>query len=175
MVCVVNPESASVFWNLARCNIVLVVPFRVPKVTPFHFVDSQLLQRFVSKFWQLCSLCNFHLDHQVVVFRKKTHRQPATKTCAVHSANRRPSKAAKKWSGRSPFPPIWGAAEGLPNQKPCLVKAGHQLSFRQLVHWRSESAPGRDRLRWLESQKIYWRGHLEIWRKIMENYGITAL
>ena len=44
MVCVVSPESATVFWNLARCNIVLVVPFRVPKVTPFHFVDSQLLQ-----------------------------------------------------------------------------------------------------------------------------------
>ena len=44
MVCVVSPESATVFWNLARCNIVLVVPFRVPKVTPFHFVDSHLLQ-----------------------------------------------------------------------------------------------------------------------------------
>ena len=148
MVCVVDPESATVFWNLARCNIVLVVPFRVPKVTPFHFVDSQLLQSLSPSFdssVQCAISISTYLDHQVVVFRKKTNRQPlATKTCAVITQCQQ-----KIFQGGFIGPRVgldlpiwWGAAEGLQNQKPCLVKAGHQLSFRQLVHWRSESAPG---------------------------------
>ena len=106
MVCVVNPESASVFWNLARCNIVLVVPFRVPKVTPFHFVDSQLLQSSSPSFDSSvqCAI-SISTIKSLCSERKRIDNHQQKRAQSLHSANRRSSKAAKKWSpGRSPFP-----------------------------------------------------------------------
>lgn len=96
MVCVVNPESATVFWNLARCHIVLVVPFRVPKVTLFHFVDSQLLQSSSSSFDSSvqCAISISTIKSLCSERKQIDNHLQQKRAQSLHSANRRSSKAA---------------------------------------------------------------------------------